>query len=919
TTAFAHTGGTETITFTATDSYGATTQTPVTVATAPINAGPGLTTNLGTADVATGTRKITVTAADPDGDPVTITTSTAAHGTLVNNNDGTYTYTPTTAFAHTGGTETITFTATDSYGATTQTPVTVATAPINHAPTVTVTTGNTNAANGVRILTVASSDPDGDPVTVAVATSPSNGNLTVLTAADKLALGIDPTAAAYRYTPDAAFAHTGGTDTITFGATDSYGTGTTSDVTVTVAAINHAPSITLNATSITVDPNTGARVFVVTPSDPDGDPVTVTATASLSQVTVTALTAAQKAAFGIAANAAAYQVTPDAALAHTGGAGTITFLATDSYGATAQTPATFTVAPINHPPTVTVASGPVNPATGSRLFIAAASDPDGDPVTVAVATSPSNGNLTVLTAADKLALGIDPTAAAYRYTPDAAFAHTGGTDTISFGATDSLGATTTSDVTVTVAPINHAPTGALNVVAANPGTGVRLMVLNLADPDGDPVSVAVTNAPDHGTLTVLTAAEKAAVGLPTNAAAYRYTPDADFAHTGGTDIVTVTATDSYGATTDITRAITVAPSNRAPTITVNVGPPNPVDGARWIILNLADPDGDPVSATVTGGPNHGTLTALTAAERTMLGLASTAAGYRYTPDAAYAHTGGGTDSVTFAIADGYGPDVVSQVGLTVAAINHAPTMGITIGPANSGTRARLITVSVADVDNDSATAVLTAGPNHGTLTNNGDGTYTYAPDTAYAGGPETITFTATDSLGATRTTPTTFTVSAIGATADVTNGLPPSAFTPIATSGATNSPSSETVDKAFDGSAATKYLNFAGAGSGVAIDLGAGNDRAVNGLGLTTAVDAPERDPASYALYGGSSDGTTFTLISSGVLAPPATRQAAYPDVSFVNDTAYRYYRLVFPTLRAGAVPVQVAEIRLAYTGPAVV
>ncbi|WP_319437613.1 Ig-like domain-containing protein, partial [Mycobacterium sp. RTGN5] len=143
----------------------------VTVLLGPVNHAPELTADLGTADVATGTRKITVTATDPDADPVTITTSTAAHGTLVNNNDGTYTYTPTTGFAHTGGTETITFTATDSYGATTQTPVTVATAPINSGPGLTTNLGTADIATGTRKITVTAADPDGDPVTITTSTA----------------------------------------------------------------------------------------------------------------------------------------------------------------------------------------------------------------------------------------------------------------------------------------------------------------------------------------------------------------------------------------------------------------------------------------------------------------------------------------------------------------------------------------------------------------------------------------------------------------------------------------------------------------------------------------------------------------------------------------------------------------------------
>ncbi len=146
---------------------------------------------------------------------------------------------------------------------------------------------------------------------------------------------------------------------------------------------------------------------------------------------------------------------------------------------------------------------------------------------------------------------------------------------------------------------------------------------------------------------------------------------------------------------------------------------------------------------------------------------------------------------------------------------------------------------------------------------------------------------------------------------DVTAGLNASAYTiyHVTDSSGGSSPSSEQVARAFDDDQYTKYLNFSGPGSGVTIDLGSGNAYAVNGLGLTTANDASERDPTSYEIYG-SNDGTSFALVSSGSLSPPTDRFTAYPNVSFTNSTNYRWYRVVFPTTRGGGM-MQIAEIRL--------
>lgn len=157
----------------------------------------------------------------------------------------------------------------------------------------------------------------------------------------------------------------------------------------------------------------------------------------------------------------------------------------------------------------------------------------------------------------------------------------------------------------------------------------------------------------------------------------------------------------------------------------------------------------------------------------------------------------------------------------------------------------------------------------------------------------------------------------------VNTGLPSSAYTGYAASGTSSTPSSQTPVAAFDGNISTKYVNYAGPGSGVTIDLGAGRESRVEWLGLTTGNDYPVRDPASYEIYG-SVDGTSFTKISSGQLAPPQGRNTAYPDVNFDNPTAYRYYRVVFPTLAGdastacnqGAQCMQIAEIRLLARAP---
>lgn len=105
----------------------------------------------------------------------------------------------------------------------------------------------------------------------------------------------------------------------------------------------------------------------------------------------------------------------------------------------------------------------------------------------------------------------------------------------------------------------------------------------------------------------------------------------------------------------------------------------------------------------------------------------------------------------------------------------------------------------------------------------------------------------------------------------------------------------------------TKYLNFGGNKSGFIVTPAAG-PKAVTSLQITTANDAPERDPTSYEIYGTNatilsgenSQGTNeaWTLIASGTLTLPEERETTGDVVSFANGTTYKSYKIIFPTVR---------------------
>ena len=126
----------------------------------------------------------------------------------------------------------------------------------------------------------------------------------------------------------------------------------------------------------------------------------------------------------------------------------------------------------------------------------------------------------------------------------------------------------------------------------------------------------------------------------------------------------------------------------------------------------------------------------------------------------------------------------------------------------------------------------------------------------------------------------------------------------------TNSPGGEQAPNAIDNNTQTKYLNFDGKNntpSGLTISTGSG---IVTGLGLTSANDAPERDPATYIIWG-SNDGENFTEISSGDV-PAFGARFERQTVSFDNDVAYTDYKIHFPTTAtSNGCCMQIAEIEL--------
>ena len=122
-----------------------------------------------------------------------------------------------------------------------------------------------------------------------------------------------------------------------------------------------------------------------------------------------------------------------------------------------------------------------------------------------------------------------------------------------------------------------------------------------------------------------------------------------------------------------------------------------------------------------------------------------------------------------------------------------------------------------------------------------------------------------------------------------------------------DNPPNEDKTKAFDDSSATKWLTFASAGW-LQYDFAGTTAYAINKYTITSANDAPDRDPKNWTLKG-SNDGTNWTVVDTRTNITFASRFQKQ-TFSFTNTTSYQIYRLDISSSN-GSPDLQLAEIEM--------
>jgi hypothetical protein len=333
-----------------------------------------------------------------------------------------------------------------------------------------------------------------------------------------------------------------------------------------------------------------------------------------------------------------------------------------------------------------------------------ATDPDNNPLTYTLMSSPQHGTLT-------------GTAPNLIYTPNTGYT---GPDSFSFVATDGEWETGSAEVSIVVSA-NRPPVANDQSLTVAEDNAVSI-TLTASDPDGDALTYT-PGAPAHGVLSG-------------SGSSLIYQPAPNYF---GADSFTFTVDDGNGGTDTATISINVIPVNDAP-FAVSQSLATDEDAALPILLTGSDVEADALTFAYNQ-PAHGVLT-------------GTGALLSYQPALDY----NGPDSFTFSVADGNGGTAIGTISIAVAAVNDQPAadaQAVTV--AEDGSLA--IALSGSDVDADVLAFSFTQ-PSHGTLVGDANGNTLYTPSANYHGA-DSFTFTVNDGNGGTASAVVSITVSSV--------------------------------------------------------------------------------------------------------------------------------------------------------------
>ncbi|MFA0524380.1 tandem-95 repeat protein [Vibrio sp. 10N.222.52.C3] len=612
-------------------------------------------------------------------------TYTGSDGVFEDNGDGTYTFSPNENF---NGDVSLAVIVTDEEGATEATTAGITVLEVNDPPIAGSTSYSVNEDEVITIsaeqLLANSSDIEGEVAIDSVTYTGADGIFT------------DNGNGTFSFAPNANFDGDVSLDVV---VTDEEGATVATSASIDVLPINDPPVSGDLAYSIDEDGSITLtqEQLLSQASDVDGDDLTASNLSAGDNATV------------VDNGDGTFTVTPDA---NFNGDIDLSFDLSDGTETVVAT-ADLTVNPVNDIAVVEDVAYTIE-EDGSLTFtdeqlLAGASDIDGDELSVAdVSYTGAEGVFT------------DNGDGTYTFAPNENF---NGDVSLDFSVSDGT-ETVDANIDVTVTDVNDAPVAGATSYQMNEDGTITLspeqLIANSSDVDGE---VSLDSVSYSGADGILVQNEDGSV---------TFAPNENF---NGDINLDVTVIDDDGATAQTTAGIEVIAVNDAP-VAGNVAYSVDEDGSitlsqEQLLANASDVDGDALTASNLSAGDNATVTA------------NDDGSFTITPDADF----NGDIDLSFDVSDGI-ETVQAGVDLTVNPVNDLPTaadQSFTVEEDGTltFTDADLL-AGAADIDGDdlSITDVSYTGT-EGVFTDNGDGTYSFAPNENF-NGDVNLGFTVTD-------------------------------------------------------------------------------------------------------------------------------------------------------------------------------
>jgi len=615
-------------------------------------------------------------------DYVLVTVEGPAHGQLVLNDDGSFTYTPDGDY---NGTDSFTYMLTNGTLDSNQATVALIVTPVNDPP---VAVGDAYSVDEDAVLVVDAAggvldndtDVESDTLTAVLIDGPQHGTLS---------LGAD---GSFTYTPDADYF---GSDQFTYKANDGSADSNEVTVAITVNSVNEPPLALPDSYQLVEDGTltvTTTNGLLANDTDEENDPLTAVL-----------VDGPQHGNLSLQADGS-FVYTPEADFF---GSDQFTYQADDGIAGSGEVTVTIAISGVNDVPVAADDAYTVDEDNALVIddpdgVLDNDTDADGDPLTVILITGTQHG-----------ALSLDADGS-FVYTPAADYF---GTDDFTYKINDGSVDSNEATVTITVNSVNEAPVataesyevdedGTLSVSAAE---GV---LQNDSDEENDPLTAILGDGPQHGTLAL------------EDDGSFVYAPDADYF---GPDQFTYRANDGDLDSNEVTVAITVHGVNGAPVAAadsyqVEEDSTLTVTAAQGVLENDTDEENDPLTAILGDGPQHGTLSL------------DADGSFTYTPEFNYY----GTDQFTYKANDGLADSNEVTVTITVNRHNETPVAEPDAYEVDEDgtlvvTAAEGVLANDTDGDNDPLIAILDTGPQHGALQLQDDGSFEYVPVADFSG------------------------------------------------------------------------------------------------------------------------------------------------------------------------------------------